>query len=317
MTKLAVVDTTVHKTYEWLRDVRVGLGFDNERAAYAALRATLHGIRDLLPTDQVAQLGAQLPMLVRGLYYEGWNPVVKRDRQRQDFLGSVAHELHDHLELRDTVRVTRVVLAALGSKLSPGEARKIMDCLPREVRELWAAAPPSLPKEGTMRVREIMSQKVEWVSPDITVHQAACKMRDDDIGCLPVGENDRLVGMVTDRDIACRADAAGRSPDGVKVREVMSSGVVYCFDDDDVKRAATLMEEKQFTGFRSSRGRSAWLASSPWAMLHAMRRTPSRARSSPPYPSRPAELGLRRARQIEERGRAGRKARVPTAPEAA
>jgi uncharacterized protein (DUF2267 family) len=67
MTKLSVLDTTVQKTHEWLRDIKEGLGFDNDRAAYAALRATLHGLRDLLATDQVARFGAQLPMLVRGI----------------------------------------------------------------------------------------------------------------------------------------------------------------------------------------------------------------------------------------------------------
>ncbi len=80
MTKLDVLDTTVQKTHEWLRDIKDELGFDNDHAAYAALRATLHGLRDLLVTDQVARFGAQLPMLVRGIYYEGWNPELAGSR---------------------------------------------------------------------------------------------------------------------------------------------------------------------------------------------------------------------------------------------
>ena len=146
MSKLTVVDSTVHKTYEWLRDVREGLGFDNERAAYAALRATLHGLRDLLSTDQVAQLGAQLPMLLRGLSYEGWTPQPGVDRpHRHDFLASVSHELHDHGELRDTARVARIVMATLDTHLTPGETEKIVESLPQEVRALWLTAAAQKP----------------------------------------------------------------------------------------------------------------------------------------------------------------------------
>lgn len=96
-----------------------------------------------------------------------------------------------------------------------------------------------------MRVKEIMSKKVTWIGPDTSLRAAAKKMRDLDIGCLPVGENDRLVGMVTDRDIACRAVAIGRDPTKTTIGKVMSKGIVYCFDDQDVKDAAHLMEEKQ------------------------------------------------------------------------
>jgi CBS domain-containing protein len=96
-----------------------------------------------------------------------------------------------------------------------------------------------------MHVSEIMSGKVEWVSPDLSLRQAAERMRDCDIGCLPVGENDRLVGMLTDRDIACRAVASGHALTRTKVRDVMSKGIVYCFADQDVGEAAHLMEEKQ------------------------------------------------------------------------
>ena len=96
-----------------------------------------------------------------------------------------------------------------------------------------------------MHVSEIMSDKVEWVSPDLSLRAAAQKMRDQDIGCLPVGENDRLVGMVTDRDITCRAVADGQPLARTKVRDVMSKGIVYCFDDQDISEAARMMEQKQ------------------------------------------------------------------------
>ena len=95
-----------------------------------------------------------------------------------------------------------------------------------------------------MRVNEIMSSKVEWISPDLTVGECACRMRDLDVGCLPVGEKDRLVGMITDRDITCRAVADGCEPAKTKVRDVMSKGITYCFDDEDVSAAARIMEAK-------------------------------------------------------------------------
>jgi uncharacterized protein (DUF2267 family) len=139
MTKLAVLDTTLQKTHEWLRDIKEGLGFDNDRAAYAALRAVLHGLRQLLGADHVAHLGAQLPMLIRGIYYEGWDPSpVSRERRREHaFLDSVARELQDHLELRDTERTARIVLSVMAAHLTPGELRKIVEGLPRDVRALW------------------------------------------------------------------------------------------------------------------------------------------------------------------------------------
>ncbi len=139
MTKLGVLDTTVQKTHEWLRDIKEGLGFDNDRAAYAALRATLHGLRDLLATDLVAQLGAQLPMLVRGIYYEGWNPAstLTGGQRRHDFLEAVRRELREHLELRDAERVARIVFGVVATHVTSGETEKIVHSLPREVRALW------------------------------------------------------------------------------------------------------------------------------------------------------------------------------------
>lgn len=140
MTRLTFLETTVQRTHEWLRDIKTELGFDNDRAAYAALRATLHGLRDLLGTDQVAQLGAQLPTLVRGLYDEGWNPAPGSAacyRPRHDFLESVRRPLHEHLELRNTEHAARIVFSVMKKHISPGEIEKIVQSLPKEVRALW------------------------------------------------------------------------------------------------------------------------------------------------------------------------------------
>ena len=92
-----------------------------------------------------------------------------------------------------------------------------------------------------MKVSEVMSPEVELVRPDDTLQTAARLMADIDTGALPVGENDRLVGMVTDRDIAVRGVAAGRVPDKTPVREVMSHDIRYCFEDESAEEAAHKM----------------------------------------------------------------------------
>ena len=97
-----------------------------------------------------------------------------------------------------------------------------------------------------MNVKEIMSPKVEWVSQDITVEKAAEKMREYDIGCLPVkrAEDGGLIGLVTDRDITCRCVAEGLDPAMATVDEIMSKDLTTCFDDQDSTAAAHLMVEK-------------------------------------------------------------------------
>jgi len=96
-----------------------------------------------------------------------------------------------------------------------------------------------------MKVKEIMHSNVTWVAPDTTLSKIAKKMRDEDIGAVPVGENDRLIGMVTDRDITCRAAANGGDMKKLTARKVMTKNVVWCRDTDDVKAAARLMESKK------------------------------------------------------------------------
>ena len=95
-----------------------------------------------------------------------------------------------------------------------------------------------------MKVSEIMNRKAEWVGPDVSIADVAKIMRDKNIGSLPVGENDRLIGMVTDRDIACRAVADGLDPRKTTARQVMSKTIAYCFDDQPVDEAVHVMEEK-------------------------------------------------------------------------
>ncbi len=96
-----------------------------------------------------------------------------------------------------------------------------------------------------MKVSEIMTGTVELVSPDTGVREAAKRMADEDVGALPVSKGDALVGMVTDRDIALRGVAAGRQMDESSVEDVMSNGVLYCFDDADCTEVADNMAQNQ------------------------------------------------------------------------
>jgi CBS domain-containing protein len=93
-----------------------------------------------------------------------------------------------------------------------------------------------------MQVSEAMSADVKIANPNQSIRDAARTMAEIDAGVLPVGENDRLVGMITDRDIAIRAVAAGKDP-GTAVREVMTDEVKYCFESDDLKEVARNMAD--------------------------------------------------------------------------
>ena len=96
-----------------------------------------------------------------------------------------------------------------------------------------------------MIVKEVMSSHVQWTAPEIPISEIARIMRDQGIGCVPVGENDRLVGMITDRDITCRAVAAGEDLRNVTARDVMSKGIFYCFEDEPIEKAAGVMRERE------------------------------------------------------------------------
>ena len=96
-----------------------------------------------------------------------------------------------------------------------------------------------------MKVRDAMHKGAEWVEATTPVPAIAKRMRDLDIGAVPIGENDKLIGMVTDRDIAIRALANGKDAVRLTARDVMSKGIVYCRDNEEVEDAVRIMEQKQ------------------------------------------------------------------------
>jgi CBS domain-containing protein len=90
-----------------------------------------------------------------------------------------------------------------------------------------------------------MHKGVEWVSPETPVKVLANIMREQDIGAIPIGENDQLIGMVTDRDVTVRAVADGTDVSALTAKDVMTKGIVWCRDADDVTHAANVMQSKQ------------------------------------------------------------------------
>ena len=117
--------------------------------------------------------------------------------------------------------------------------------LEQQMRERGGEGAQQQQGGGQRKVADVMTKDVKLASPDDTVQQAARVMSEQDTGVLPVGENDRLVGMVTDRDLAVRAAAAGKDPSKTKLREVMSGEPRYVFADDPIESAAASMAEQQ------------------------------------------------------------------------
>ncbi len=94
------------------------------------------------------------------------------------------------------------------------------------------------------QLKDVMSRNVQVISPEATLQEAAVRMREHGFGMLPVGENDRMIGAVTDRDIATRAVAEGKGVDTL-VREVMSEDVIWCYEDDTLETGADMMSRCQ------------------------------------------------------------------------
>jgi uncharacterized protein (DUF2267 family) len=137
-TDLTQFDSTLQTTHVWLNDIQERLGWEEPYRAYHALRAVLHALRDRLPVEQVAALAAQLPMLVRGFYYEGWHPHGKpvKERHKEEFLAHIAAAFRDDPDV-DPEQVTRAVFRVLAKHVSAGEVESVKNCLPGELRSLW------------------------------------------------------------------------------------------------------------------------------------------------------------------------------------
>jgi uncharacterized protein (DUF2267 family) len=137
-TGLAAFDSTLQITNIWLNELMDELGWEERHRAYHALRAVLHTVRDRLTIEEVADLGAQLPMLIRGIYYEGWSPShrpVKKARKREEFLAPIAEAFHDHPEISPE-GVLWAVFKVLERHVTHGEIKDVKQTLPESIRAL-------------------------------------------------------------------------------------------------------------------------------------------------------------------------------------
>jgi len=139
-TGLAVFDTSVSETNEWLRAIESRLRPCDRQQAYAALRAVLHVLRDRLPLDAVMGLSAQLPMLMRGLLLEGWRPASGPTNLRNpdEFAAAVTNLLPPAFP-REPKAVIEVVVGLLCERVDKGEAQKVFQHMPQPLRVFWPA----------------------------------------------------------------------------------------------------------------------------------------------------------------------------------
>lgn len=137
-TTITAFESTVQTTNEWLHTLNGQLGRDDPQQAYRVLRAVLMALRDRLTVEEATDLGAQLPLLVRGVYYEGWNPRKNptRERSKEAFLSHVGENLAD-LADGDPEQATRAVFQLLVEHITDGEVEHVKANLPSDVRALW------------------------------------------------------------------------------------------------------------------------------------------------------------------------------------
>ena len=139
MTSLPAFDETIEKTNAWLQQLESVMGWGDRHKAYMALRAVLHALRDRLLPNEAVDLAAQLPMLVRGFFYEGWRPADKprKYRHKQEFLDQVTKEA-PWLKGEELERAVTAVFGLLSSEISAGETAQVRRALPAELRDLWS-----------------------------------------------------------------------------------------------------------------------------------------------------------------------------------
>jgi uncharacterized protein (DUF2267 family) len=136
---LEVFDASLQKTEIWVNDLMGELGWEGKpQKACLALRTALHALRDRLTVEEAVHLGAQLPILIRGIYYEGWKLTGKpvKERHKSDFLDHIAKAFRDD-DTVDPEQVMRASLKVLAAHISHGESENVKNLLPKSLQELW------------------------------------------------------------------------------------------------------------------------------------------------------------------------------------
>lgn len=137
---LEAIDHTVHLTHEWINELTERLGWTSKRSAMRFMRIVLHQLRDRLSQDEMAQLSAQLPMLVRGMFFEGWVPkrTPIKARSRDEFVAMVSDDMAGDPYYRGADDI-HYVFDLLNNKISRGEVEDIRARLPEGIRAMWRA----------------------------------------------------------------------------------------------------------------------------------------------------------------------------------
>jgi uncharacterized protein (DUF2267 family) len=135
-----VFERTNHEAHEWVNDLSGRIGWRNEREVLRLLRTVLCQIRDHLPVDEMAQFAAQLPLILRGMFYEGWQPknTPVHERHASDFVAAVEEMVGDVTDYRAATDI-KAVFNVINARISRGEVEDVRACLPKELRDLWPA----------------------------------------------------------------------------------------------------------------------------------------------------------------------------------
>jgi uncharacterized protein (DUF2267 family) len=137
MTIPAPIARTVQQTQEWLKELRDNADLADEAEALSVLRSVLHQLRDRLTPEEAVELGAQLPLIVRGVYYEGWQPMrtPEKVRTKEKFLNEIAIKLMPRRVPPEAA--VRDVFALIAHHCDPGEIADVIDQLPRDIKGFW------------------------------------------------------------------------------------------------------------------------------------------------------------------------------------
>lgn len=141
VTAIPHIERSVHMANAWLKELAEELGWEDRERAYHALRVVLHAVRDRLTVDEAADMGAQLPLLIRGLYYEGWDPssMPVKERRREQFLHHITAAFPGDAGIYPE-SIAWAVFKVLERHVSSGEIKDVLHVLPEEIRSLWPGA---------------------------------------------------------------------------------------------------------------------------------------------------------------------------------
>jgi uncharacterized protein (DUF2267 family) len=148
-TGIDVLDRSEQETNIWLNEIGERIDTADRRKAFNALRATLHAVRDRIGPDNALHLAAQLPLMLKGLFFENWRPseTPTRERDKDTFLANVDAEVHRGLQL-DPERAVRSVLEVMAEHVDASEIEKVRRLFPEEMRDLW---PEPTPRKASRR----------------------------------------------------------------------------------------------------------------------------------------------------------------------